>query len=260
MKKNKLYLRVDKLKTFDVILTRIKKPAAIAVAKLTNGQYSHAALVACNYIIFESTNKGLLYKPLKIDKVEDHGNYYRILHEISSYKKIAVYRQPDIINPNHCFFELLDILRPFNGLEYPQLYKLANTTKFLSKYPRIKTNILRVMDYFYTHSEKKIIPGPFCSQLVYIVLTELNIDIFHIPKLPNTVSPNDFANPNISKMEKVKEMFCEEDSSIDNNDEEQEKINKIAMHYIGTPLYTKHFVGLRKLVAKMKRKKYLFWK
>lgn len=120
---------------------------------------------------FESDGVGVDYTPITLAKVEVRPDGDRYLWDVSPYRGIAVFRHPSIWQvesaaQSDLASRIQDILQPFMGLEYPSVEALAGATPLLSRFPEVKRGILRLIEQKRSRGEEKVIPGPFCSQLV----------------------------------------------------------------------------------------------
>ena len=218
------YLRVDLLQPADVILTRPGKLVSKASAKLTSGAFSHAAVAIASTLHFESDDKGVGYTRVGLSKVEQHPDGSRWFWNVSHYRRVGVFRHPDFNKltasaKSTLASHLQEILHPFAGTEYPTLDALANATAKLAKYPKVKEGILKLLERMRSKGQKKVLPGPFCSELVALAFKELGHPIFPEGIEPAQVSPNLLADDRVSRLRPLSGVLVRPDPRLQNDDE-----------------------------------------
>jgi hypothetical protein len=223
--KSKTYIRTDVLKPADVILSRSPHKESKIISKFTKGPYSHASLVLSSTHRFEALDDGVGMTYIKISRAEYHPDQaFWLLEDASSYAHVEVYRHPALSNiqENETQTRLLEIIQLFNGLEYPELKKLAIASSASPFVQKIASVLLGTIDR--ANNQHKVIPGPFCSELIMLVFKALGFPLFDTNMEPNTVSPNNLAH---SHLRKVPEAICHCDGSIPNDIDLVNEINSL---------------------------------
>ncbi|MFM8331273.1 MAG: hypothetical protein ACKN9T_06260 [Candidatus Methylumidiphilus sp.] len=227
-----MYLRAEKLLPGDVMLFGSRGKAPTLIKKATDGNFSHAAIVIFMNEIFEATTSGLGYAILKVAKaekpkfdmydVESIAYPIRILCDISAYEDFAVYRHKDRIGTKqdtNIAEQIIKIASSLNGLEYPKLVNLANTSDYLSRHPALKNTILKVIGSVATGDNRKLAEGMFCSELVTYLLRQIGLEPFIDKTPPSHISPNHFARDNFSNMVLIDDLYADLNESLENDQE-----------------------------------------
>ena len=201
------YLRCDRLRSGDVILFESSGMEGKLISTSTHivgtdYWFSHAAIVLYKGVMLEAVDDGLMQTPLEICKAGDMGRTIVPLHDVSKYESVGVFRHPALENENEekLTYRLLDFAQPLFFLEYPSRTTLARaaSASFLGR--AVATAGLWVMDKKGQLSKRNkeqppVVPGPFCSMLVAILLNDLTPQnpLFAPPRDPADVNPNSLA-------------------------------------------------------------------
>ena len=223
---NERFIDAALLELGDVLLVRSSAKGSAIIAQTTAGRFSHAALYAGSYKLFEALPDGLGFSPMKIVKAENEPHrMYRLLCSMSEYQDFSVYRCPREFqsNPDENLYSRIDryseLLAKFHGLEYPQLERLADASPALSRAQWLKKAILRIAGNFAYDDSNKAIPGLFCSELVVTILTSFGFSVLKIPLDACEIAPSDLADPNISNLVEVPEVIGCENAAVPNDSE-----------------------------------------
>lgn len=211
----------------DVLLVRSSGIGSGIIAHTTAGRFSHAALYAGGYKLFQALPDGLGFSPMRMVKAENEPyRMYRLLCSMAEYSDFAVYRCPPEFqsNPDEDFASrvdrFVDLMIKFHGLEYPQLERLADASPAFSRAQWLKKAILRITGKVMSDDSHKAITGPFCSELVVTILTSLGFSVLKIPLLDGRdIAPSDLADPNISNLMEVPEVIVRESATVPNDPE-----------------------------------------
>lgn len=234
--RHRIFLRCELLQPGDVILSRGYHKYSKAISKVTKGPYSHACLALTSTYRFESLVKGIGFSYREIKRAEyHHGEGYRLLEDVSEYIKIAVYRHPSIVGKelSRVREKLPEILKPFHGLQFPELRALAKASSNSPTIRRFLSGLLGILDK--VRGNHPIVPGPFCSQLVSLVFDMLHLDtpLFSSKRASDTVNPNDLTHSNLQE---VPDILCEMDESSQENPKLAREINEMNPHVPIEPL------------------------
>jgi hypothetical protein len=220
-------LRLKELRPGDVLLSKGRGELSNAIARLTSHgspfrDFSHATLVVTKTNWFESNDFGVGSLAIPIDKVEVHDGAEWPLVDVGRFAKFAVFRHPilaDSVDTRTLYEDLITILGPFMGFEYPELTRLRDATRWLSCFPKVKEGLLALAQFWGANGVPVLNPGPFCSELVSLIyqeipaLTNQRVSLFREHREPHTVSPNDLADPAISFLVQQPNLVVEEDTS-----------------------------------------------
>lgn len=211
--KEKKYYDVSTLNAGDILLTSYyPSTSSRKIQLLTGGKYTHSIIVIHPLLFFESTTVGSGFVRPFISKVEQNIDGEKKLWDISSFKEFDVYRHKSINNESKIAERLIDILGSQRGKEYPSLSTLRNASKVSKAVPFVSYTILKIADLF---TNKKIIPGMFCSEVVSFCITQLGYDPFTIKFKHNEVNPNHFSDKSISNFRKVTNISFADDFKED---------------------------------------------
>ena len=212
-----LYLNRLILRTGDVLLTRGAAKVSGCIARLSAGPFSHSAIVVNSALLFESDDIGVGYTSLAADRIEGGGEAMRLLTALIGVRAAVVLRHPGLaeLDKQDLEEDLIVVLYPFLGLEYPKWADLASafpggpTVGFPGKL------LLKLRDW---HEGQTLWnPGPFCSQLVSGALTSIlpkPYQLFKRERAHNTVSPNTLLKSNLRPV-KDGVVLANPDASID---------------------------------------------
>ena len=207
------FLRMNKVQPGDVLLSRAsgKKLETKLLAKLTKGEYSHAAV----FISFKETADG---KPtmLQLIEAEDLGvgwtgldpfllaldgeRFEDVAPPPGNPEKAALLRHPQISSVP--LPQLIEASRKIRDeqlfMAYPPLVRLVEATPF----PAFMKAVVRRAVAREKHEHDPLAIGSFCSQLVAQFYELLPISLFDVRRPANEVSPNALA---ASKLVEVKD-------------------------------------------------------
>lgn len=169
------------------------------MAQAMGGQFSHAALLVAKTVRFESAVEGITFEPWSIDDCRYSEGKRILLQGTSNYAKFAVYRHPDLLKVDSDTLRkhqnrMLGLAGQFNFKEYPPIERFDGILERLSEEDRrIGRRLLaRVL-----RDHGRIVPGPFCSALVYRLFEEIGLPISAPVSDPDVVTPNDLAESNL---------------------------------------------------------------
>jgi len=206
------YIRAEILQPLDVILLRWKGRAQVKLAKYLGGPYSHAVIVVNKTMRFNSVEEGIRFWPVEFSKCKTHNNHIYFLEKIDKYALLDVYRHNDLRDVSKRSLEKLqtDLIKtivPFHLDQYPPLKTFHGIINGLRIDRRIISKIFtRVYDRV---KESKIVPGPFCSELVSEIFKNLNLMLFSSDEKSELISPNDLAKSRLQKLEDETYKFTE---------------------------------------------------
>lgn len=227
------YLRVDKLHAGDVLLVKSPGKGSDLIVKATGGPYSHAALYAGCFRLFEALPTGVAYARLPLVKVEVHDDgIYRQFCDITRYERMDVLRVPAIARPSdygtYAFQRRFsDLLWEYNGLDYSKLTRLAKVTAIGRALPRFSALTMQVLGTVALGDSRKALPGPFCSELVVEALIQAGFGLLSKHRDASSISPSDLLDPSITTLVPVDGCFDELDDSILPDLEKQRMIDNI---------------------------------
>lgn len=198
-----LYLDLLRVSPGDVLLTLGRKPQSRAIAALSDGEFSHAAIILEKSLLFESDGNGVGQTWLPWSRIEVvKGTLSGVLCELPHHpRKAIVLRHLETPKRDDVAGLLQEVCDVFEGLEYPQIEELANTLEPTTRKARIALAVARTLSSARPPPGKAkvlsrgvnrffprtIVPGPFCSQLVAEVYKALNI--FPAATITANVSP-----------------------------------------------------------------------
>jgi hypothetical protein len=238
-------VRAELLRPGDVLLLRSRGIFSALTSLATANddsirRYSHAALVLWGQSWFESNDPGVGFLYKRISKAERHGNQLWRLVDVSDFIHFDVYRHPLLDKGYDSSVEQLtealnSVTAQWAGREYPPLRRLMGATPLLLHYPRVKRLIAEIMDKFDRvrfNLPGVVAPGPFCSELVVRVYDQLagilgpQFALFTDSRGSRRTSPNDLADPRISKLRLCSGLVVYE--SLDIPDSRDEWVNSNA--------------------------------
>ena len=153
--------------------------------------------------------------PIKTHRVEQHDLTTKLLSKLENCDAAVLLRHPNstVANMDEFGQALFDAVQPFDGFQYPEWWKLGGAIGASAPVCDIATWALAVVDKFL--GDQPVNPGPFCSQLVCAVWSDVSGD--HLPLFTPPVAPEK-VNPNMllsSALRPVNGLVCHADSSAD---------------------------------------------
>lgn len=227
------YLRVDKLHAGDVLLVNSPGKASDLIVKATGGPYSHAALYAGGLRLFEALTTGVAYTRLPLVKVEVHDDgIWRQFCDITAYERMDVLRVPEIARPSdygtYAFQRRFsDLLWEYNGLDYSKLTRLAKAAAIGRTLPQFSALVMQVLGTVALGDSRKVLPGPFCSELVVEALTQAGFGLLAKHRDASSVSPSDLSDLSVTTLVPVEGCFEELNDAISPDLEKQQMIENI---------------------------------
>jgi len=205
-------LRLNALRAGDVILTRGLEKMSTAIAHLSDGEFSHAALCTAANIVFESDGGLVGFKVLEnlgwTKTIHGEGQLGRLP---DAAKNCAVYRHPKMQSVSADRFAAVleqEMLESF-GKHYSEMFRLIRLANINDSAKHLVGSFLRLHHRWYL---KDNIPGPFCSELVARFYKRLDLPLFQSGKLPDQISPNDLTR---SLLIRVNDAVLTRDQLID---------------------------------------------
>lgn len=201
-------INISRLQPGDVLLTSSPNLRSKLLGQITNGEYSHAAIVLTSGTILESTpDAGIHQKHMPSGELIRNGSGSDMLFPMSECYSAQVLRHFDYIGissslMNEIEQEIMDLFRLYHGLNYPKYEKLVMALpqeSALKKFgyilfPSLASGTSRELD------------GPFCSYLVAAIYEGLGKKLFDFELDAANFSPNTFCSSNyLEKVESVVE-------------------------------------------------------
>lgn len=219
-----IFLDKSLLMPGDVLLTRGRPLLSKAITFVTRGRYSHAAIVLNVTSIYESRSDGIGPTPLVVSRVEKCQRGFRLLAPLPDSSEGVVLRCPQLNADDTLDVSkrIGEIVKPFLGMEYPELRKLSQAINLDHRDTRWAQVVLLWIDRM---SRPKINPSAFCSEFVSIILEELGCFPFPVMQRHASVSPNEFARSNLSP---VPDAVVNADPTAELNHELLRELNSIS--------------------------------
>src|SRR5262245_23279759 len=193
-----IYLDYSEISPGDVLLTRGKGTTSAAIAAVTGGRFSHAALVLNRQFRFESDDSGVGSTYVAVDRIEIAGHDRRLLSQLTDVEDALLLRHPDLPRDERsqtaAAEKLLRALQPLSGKQYPNWQALASAAGGRTV-SAVAAVVLKCLDAI--QSGTLFDPGPFCSQLVAAAWRDAfhgMYPCFSPERDPATVSPNSFCS------------------------------------------------------------------
>lgn len=194
------FLRLDLLQPLDVVLSGGKEFQQVIIRAGTGfGQFSHASLVIQSCLWFESDEYGVLPTLKAPTFVGRCGSEPIYLLEAPNHWQVL--RHPDLGNLDED--KDVELKQRFGALwrelqlhQYPPLEQLADAAHFQTKGKAVIRRLLRVLDLIRWQlemSDRPVIAGHFCAELVAEVFARLDIKLFADDRPAIRVSPNALA-------------------------------------------------------------------
>jgi hypothetical protein len=212
------YVRADLLLPGDVFLSRGTDRDSNWIAWATLGPFSHAAIYPTkyNYCLFESSDEGVGFVGLDVVKIcRDPGQgRHIVLVDVSHHQKLEIRRHPAVAE--RCRTDsgrqevedrLAECLVPRYGFEYPAYEALGNAVPYLPGW--VVKPVLWAIERM-RGEPAAVVPGLFCSQLVFEALKYLKAAPLRRDRRSETVSPNTLASASLSQLEVVEGMIVDE--------------------------------------------------
>lgn len=190
-------LRSEMLCPGDVLLTHGSGLESAAIAALTGGEFSHAALVVNQAMTFESDGHVIGHRAIQWlgwGKIE--GTAARVSRVPSNPKRIVVYRHPALQSlPRGTFDAALRAeLKHSFGLDYSEMYRLVP----LANLPdRLKPIAVAAFKLYERKKLQEQLSGPFCSELVSRIYERMGLALFDQDRPAADISPNHLAKSNL---------------------------------------------------------------
>jgi len=190
------YLRADKLQIADVLLVKSPGKASGIIARSTGSVYSHAAIYADHLRLCEALTDGVGYTELELVKVELHDGWNHQFCDISAYERVDIFRLPESARPrgfgtNEFRERFSELLWEYNGVDYSTLERLAKASPLGRAMPTLSWMLMRAIGVLMLGDARKQLPGPFCSELVSLVLDRAGFELFSEGRSPHTTAPGD---------------------------------------------------------------------
>lgn len=207
-------------------MTRGTGKVSGAIARITSGPFSHAALVLNTRWLFESDDIGVGMSPIKTHRVEQHDLTAKPLSKLEDCDAAVLLRYPNstVAHMDESGQVFFNAVQPFDGFQYPEWWKLGGAIGASGPVCDIATWTLAVVDKF--SDDPPINPGPFCSQLVCAVWSDVfgdRLPLFTPPVAPEEVNPNMLLD---SALRPVDGLVCHADPSADVTLEALEQFQK----------------------------------
>jgi hypothetical protein len=248
----------------DVLLSTAPGLISAMTRMMTCSAYSHASLhLGGGGSIIQSTpNDGVAFATLELVKAESNA-HLKVLGTLRGATVLHVYRHKWLCDKQlpqdqrlRQMEYLYEFLGAYWGKDYPLLKRLALSSPFLEFAPKVKTEVLGAIGKFGA-DRGKIVPGPFCSQLVFEVLAAAGLPPVSADIRSDEVSPQsliDAAHTNLRRVGSAE--FDHPDDSIPNDEELLESRRKIleSSKHHEMNLYRRDQVRLLALITEVNEK------
>jgi hypothetical protein len=186
----------------DVLLTHGGGWESKTIAILSGGEFSHAALVVNQGVVFESDGGVIGHKAIQwLGWGTIDGKRTRFARLLTDPKRLAVYRHPGLRNlPAGTFDAALRAEQEHSyGRDYSEMYRLVP----LANVPdQLKPFIAAAFKLYEGNTlAQQMIPGPFCSELVSRVYERMGLALFAKGRPAAEISPNHLAKSNLMRVE-----------------------------------------------------------
>ena len=182
----------------DVLLTRGGSKDSALIAWLSDGPFSHAALIVNQAMTFESDGGLIGHRLISLLGLGVVAGQLRPLGRIpGEVKDATVYRHPLMEKvPEDKFREALAAqMSESYGKDYSELYRLVPLSSLAPELQSLLISSVRLFE------NEENIPGPFCSELVGRFFARLGLSLFEPDRPPEHVSPNALATSNLVLVE-----------------------------------------------------------
>ncbi|MGA8494698.1 MAG: hypothetical protein WB764_04405, partial [Xanthobacteraceae bacterium] len=185
-------LRTDLLKRGDVLLTFGGEKESELITKLSDGPFSHAALVLNQFMTFESGGGLIGHRLIRPIGSAIVAGEFRILAKIpGKATEGAVYRHPMMEKVSEDqFAKTLSVeMQESYGRNYSALYRLVEISNLSPRAQRLLISLFRRFE------NQEPVRGPFCSELVARFFAKLGLPLFDTDLAPEKVTPNALPEP-----------------------------------------------------------------
>ena len=202
-----LFLNINAMEPGDIVLSRGRGKLSGLIAQFGGGEFSHAAIYAgaCHMVealrdglaptampierteIYEPTDKELMNTSLGELRMKD-----KCLCSLPDTSIVTVKRHPGMKNalrpyPGRPEDAIMSVTKDLWFREYPNATALAGAVWTSAFKTWLAKHALEVFEWF---EEARVIPGPFCSELVMYVMNHLELKLFDEELEPNQISPS----------------------------------------------------------------------
>jgi hypothetical protein len=194
-------LRAEMLEPGDVLLTRDVGWQSAAIASLTGGEFSHAALVVNQAMLFESDGGVIGHKAIQwFGHGTISGARTTVARLPTEPKLLAAYRHPGLRNlPTGSFDAAFREEFEYSfGRDYSALYRLVPLANLPDE---LKPLIAAAFKFYEDRIPAQRIHGPFCSELVSRIYERMGLALFEQARPPANITPNHLANSNLLRVE-----------------------------------------------------------
>jgi hypothetical protein len=195
-----LALRSSLLQAGDVILMRSAGWQGTAIAWLSGGAYSHAALFLGGTFTFESDGEDVVglrrLKAVGWERTAERSDLLMRLPE--GIVDACVLRHPGMASVTAENFANAYKAELFEsaGKDYSRLCRLVDLAK--TRFVGLRSAISRSVEYFEELHAPDAVSGAFCSELVARFLDRVGLRLFAEPRPPHQVTPNDFTTSTLT--------------------------------------------------------------
>jgi len=194
-------LRSEMIEPGDVLLTHGGGWESEIISNLSGGDFSHAALVVNQAMLFESDGGVIGHKAIQwLGWGTIAGEQARLARLLTNPKRWAVYRhsRPRTLADGTFAAALRDEIEHSYGRDYSEMYRLVP----LADLPDLlKPLVSAAFQFHERHTLADQIPGPFCSELVSRVYERMGLALFEHGQPAAEISPNHLAKSNLVLVE-----------------------------------------------------------
>lgn len=199
------FVRCDLLQAGDVLLTKSiggtwkDRRISDAIADLTEGTYSHAAIwlpvaepsLSDTLLLVESEDLGVGLTFLPSGHVEISTGEREFGYFLLGVKEAAIFRHPALasLEAGRLFQATRQLQEKEFHLPYSKLERLAGA---LGRFRLLRPQIAFVLRWI-DRGDPRLVFGTFCSELVAKYFEILGVPLFDPPKKPEQWSPNDLS-------------------------------------------------------------------
>lgn len=217
------YVDVAKLYPGDVLLSTSSSIPSAGIRFATKSIYSHAAIhIGAGLIIQSTPDDGIAFSGFRLVKAETslRANIRRLIGTLPPATMLHVYRHENLVGAemsHHQEMQLSEMLSEaageYWGKDYAMLETLGDASALLSHAPAVKQWVLRQVGKRTGADADKVVPGPFCSELVAALLTSVGLSPMQAAFAQ--VSPGDLAAPEKSVLVRLPDAEVLLDSSME---------------------------------------------
>jgi hypothetical protein len=196
-------LRSEMIEPGDVLLTHGGGSGSEMIATMSVGEFSHAALVVNQAMLFESDGGVIGHKAIRwLGWGTIAGKPARLACLLTDPKRLALYRHPGLRNLPAGTFEaaLRAELEHSYGRDYSEMYRLVPLANLPDK---LKPLVAAAFKLYERSTLTQQIPGPFCSELVSRVYERMGLALFEQGRPAEEISPNHLAKSNLVRVEEA---------------------------------------------------------